>query len=340
MWKKTILYGLLVVFVVDIAVFESVVVTDTRMENTLYPGDVVIVNEMIYGKRLPMTLLTLPFFRENIPFTGLPSYLEWIELPYTRFPGFSDIGRSDLLVINYPLDFDKPVDKKNMVIKRCIGLPGDIVAVSDKKVFVNREQVASVPSCKFRYRIVSHKPLTEEYLHDRQIFEGGIVFEPNVYDFYITHLQADSLRNDTLIKNVNIIKMPRNMEPTLFFPTSSFYQWNLDYFGDLLVPSRGMTVSLTVETLPLYQLIINYYEGNEVYIQDARVFVNGSECSEYTFQNNYFFVMDDNRDNSKDSRIWGFVPESHILGKPSFVLFTAAKGHQSWWSRFFKAIDS
>lgn len=338
-WRKTILIGLICVFVIDIAVFESVVVTDTRMENTLFPGDVVIVNELAYGKRLPITLLTLPFFREHLPFTSLPSYLEWVMLPYTRIQGYSEIKRSDLLAINYPLDFDKPTDKKTMVIKRCIGLPGDTVAVSDKKVFVNRELVAAVPASKFRYRIVSKQPLSEEYLQQQRIFEGGMVLDPNVYDFYITHAQADSLRTDTLIKNVNIMKIPRNMESTLFFPSSSFYAWNLDYFGDIIVPAKGVTVALTVETLPLYQLVINYYEGNEVYTQNNQVFLNGEECTQYTFKNDYYFVMDDNRDNSKDSRIWGFVPESHIAGKPVTVAFTVSKGHNSWWSRFFMKIE-
>lgn len=335
-WKRTVLYGLLLVFVIDFFFFESVVVTDTRMENSLFPGDVVVVNELPYGKRLPVTLLTLPFFRDNLPFTSLPSYIDLIRLPYMRLPGTSEVKRNDLMAFNYPLEFDLPTDKKTVVVKRCVALPGDTLAISDKKVFVNGELVAAVTFSKYRFRIVSHEPLTEEYLSNAGIYEGGMVLPPNVYDFYITQEQADTLRADTLIRSVNIMKIPRNLDATLFFPNNSFYAWNLDYFGDLIIPKAGMTVALDEKTLPLYKLIIDYYEDNDVYLQDGKVYINDAEVKEYTFRDNYYFVMDDNRDNSKDSRIWGFVPESHLLGRVSFVLFSADSGNRSWWSRLFK----
>jgi len=326
----------MIVFVLDFLLLESVVVTDSRMETSLYPGDVVVVNEMVFGKRFPNTLLTLPFFRNNIPLTSIPSYFNWIELPYFRLPGFGEVEYNDLIAFNYPLEYDLPTDKKTVVVKRCVGLPGDTVAVSDKKVFVNRLLVTSLTYCKYRYRIVSKEPLSEEYLNERCIYEGGMVLAPNVYDFYITNEQADSLRNDSLIKNVNIMKIPRNMDATLFFPNSGFYSWNLDYFGDVVVPSKGTTVKLDIKTLPLYFLLIDYYEENDIYTQDQKILINGTEVTEYTFKYNYYFVMDDNRDNSKDSRIWGFVPETHLLGKASFVFYTASSGKNTWWSRFIK----
>ncbi len=335
-WRRTVIYGLLIVFAVDFFFFESVVVTDTKMENSVFPGDIVVINEFTYGKRLPITLLTLPFFRDNIPFTSIHSYLDLIRLPYFRLPGTGDVERNDLMAINYPLEFDFPDDKKSVVVKRCVALPGDTVAISDKKIFVNGFLVASPPDCKYRYRIVSHEPLTEEYLESRGIFEGGVVLPPNVYDFYITNEQADSLRKDSLIRNVNIMKIPRNLESILFFPGNAFYSWNLDYFGNLVVPAKGATVNLDEKTLPLYSLIIDYYEDNEFYVQNGKIFINGAESTTYTFKYDYYFVMDDNRDNSKDSRIWGFVPETHLLGKVSFVFFSLDSGHNSWWSRFLK----
>ena len=126
------------------------------------------------------------------------------------------------------------------------------------------------------------------------------------------------------------------------FPQSENYPWNVDNFGPLWIPSKGSTVDLTVENLPLYRRIIETYEGNKLEIKDGRIYINGTPADKYTFAMDYYFMMGDNRHNSLDSRYWGFVPEDHIVGKPSFVWMSLDKDKSFpaniRWNRIFSKV--
>ena len=126
------------------------------------------------------------------------------------------------------------------------------------------------------------------------------------------------------------------------FPNSESYPWNVDNFGPLWIPSKGSTVDLTVENLPLYRRIIETYEGNKLEIKDGRIYINGTPADKYTFAMDYYFMMGDNRHNSLDSRYWGFVPEDHIVGKPSFVWMLLDKDKSFpaniRWNRIFSKV--
>ena len=126
------------------------------------------------------------------------------------------------------------------------------------------------------------------------------------------------------------------------FPFSPDYKWTRDNFGPLWIPQKGAQVQLTIENLPLYERIITSYEGNDLAVRDGRIYINGEEAQSYTFEQDYYFMMGDNRHNSLDSRYWGFVPEDHIVGKPALIWLSIDRNKtfpkNIRWRRFFKFV--
>jgi signal peptidase I len=332
-WLKAIFIAVVLLIIIRIFAFQSFIVNDSKMESTLMPGDYIVINKLNYGARIPSTLFSVPFMEK--------SYSELVQLPYFRIPGFSEISRNDLILFNYPLENNKPFDKRTQLLKRCVAIAGDTLAITDKKVFVNSKYIGNAPDCKYKYRVITNNNLSNNFFTKYNINEGGITDEENVYDLFITKETSDSLINDSNIKQINLMKLKKGNGNTPFFPQSEHYSWSLDYFGPIIIPAKGKKVSLDLKNIDLYKTVIEKFENNTINIKDNKIFLNNIETSEYTFKMNYYFVLDDNRDNGKDSRYWGFIPENHIIGNASFIWFSINKSNNSSefrWSRLFKTL--
>jgi len=145
---------------------------------------------------------------------------------------------------------------------------------------------------------------------------------------------------DSLVRKVNIQKTAN----TSFFPNSLPYDWNEDTFGPIVIPKAGASVNLNLKNLPLFKKIIKEYEENTLEVIDNQILINGIKANQYTFKQDYYWMMGDNRHRSEDSRFWGFVPENHVVGKPVLIWFSIEginDGIRNWkirWDRIMTTV--
>jgi signal peptidase I len=114
------------------------------------------------------------------------------------------------------------------------------------------------------------------------------------------------------------------------------YPWTIDNFGPLQIPKKGDVLPLNPQTIAVYRRLIATYENNKLEEINGKYIINGKETTTYTTKLGYYWMMGDNRHRSQDSRFWGFVPETHIVGKASLIWFSWNKGPR--WKRLFNGI--
>ncbi len=342
-WIKPLLWAIVAAIVARIFV-QSYVLTDTRMRETLNRGDYIIIDRTAYGLRLPITFFALPLNNNRIPFTDIQSYVILKTFPYKRI-GFKMPNRLDVIAYNFPLADELPIDLRPVRVSRLMGLPGDTFAIANKKVFVNNKMIdKGLANLMFQYRIVTDGTYFTKQFIDSLGLEGKMISDMGVYDFYMTPTTAAYFETLPHVKYVRKVTGYKGYNALHYFPANSkFFGWNKDYFGPLIIPYKGYTVKITYQNIDLYKRIIRAYEGNDLFIDiyKKKVFINGEEATSYTFKKNYYFVMDDNRDNAFDSRYFGFIPEDHIIGKAKFVWFSIEEKNGKSdinWSRMLKKI--
>ncbi len=344
-WIDAILFAVIAATLIRWLFLEAFTIPTPSMEKSLLVGDFLFVSKMHYGARTPKTPLQMPLTHQKIWGTNIPSYVDWIQLPQYRLPGFSEVKRNDVVVFNYPAEYEHPTDLKTNYIKRCIGLPGDIIQVKDRQVYVNNQKTINSPGLQFKYIVTPSQNLTD--LNDRVFAKYGIweySQTPNGdYIMLSTPEVAEQMAKLDFIASVKPDIMSEDQVNPRIYPDARIFPWNVDWFGPLKIPAEGMTIELNKENIAKYEPVIKHYEGHEtVENKDGILYIDGQAAQTYTFKQDYYFMMGDNRHNSEDSRFWGFVPEDHIVGKAFFIWLSIDQNadflHKIRWDRLFHLI--
>jgi len=378
-WIDAIIFAVIAATFIRMFFIEAYTIPTPSMEKSMLVGDFLFVSKTSYGPKLPNTPLSFPFVHHTMPLTqNTPSYLTWIENDYKRIAGFGHVKNDDVVVFNFPEGdtvatnlptqsyynlvrnygrervwsdkrtfgdiIARPVDKCENYIKRCIGIPGDVIKIIDGQVYVNDKPQEPIAGVQYDYIVttngaaINRKTLEDIGISraDQQVFNGSQFLFP-MTDEQVK--EVEKLSNVTSVKRVNMTA--GNWDHNIF-PFSEDYPWNVDNFGPLEIPKKGQTVELNMTNLPIYKRIIQTYEGHALSVKDSTIYIDGEAVSQYTFGMDYYWMMGDNRHNSADSRYWGFVPEDHVVGKAVFIWLSLdkEKGFPAniRWNRLFSFV--
>ncbi|MHC1707651.1 MAG: S26 family signal peptidase [Bacteroidales bacterium] len=389
-WADAIIFAVIAATIIRTFLIEAYTIPTSSMEKSLLVGDFLFVSKITYGPKIPQTPIAFPFTHHTLPLTKYTkSFVEWIKLPFYRFPGFKTIHNNDVVVFNYPSgdtvvlerqneDYyqiirdaeyelksyfgdqyspgagrgavwqkfhvtSRPPDKRENYIKRCVGIPGDNLQIIDRQLYINGKPAENPENMQFIYTIYTDgSALNPKSLEKLDISEGGQV-DVGIYQFPLSEEKAKTMATWANVKKVEVQSRPAGqMNPVIFPHDTLNYKWNEDNFGPVIIPQAGATVNLTLQNIALYQRIIDVYEYNDFRIRDGKIYINGAEATAYTFKQDYYWMMGDNRHNSADSRFWGFVPADHVVGSAVFVWLSVDKNksfaNKLRWHKMFRVI--
>ncbi len=379
-WLDAVIYAVIVVTFINMFFIQSFVIPTSSMEKTLMTGDYLFVGKLAYGPKVAERPLSIPFVHNALP-NGSKSYSDLIKIDYRRLAGFSEVKRDDNVVFGFPHgdtvlrkcptdDYYthvrlngreytekmygpltvRPVDKKDNYVKRCVAIAGDTLQIKDGQVYVNGVPQESYPGIQNTYTVVTNgTSINSKLLDDMDVNPNEYWFDAALPGY--RSIPLNKVNAEKVSKLGNVVSVEQNIDSfppdypdsyLLIFPFSRDFQWTRDNYGPLYIPAKDATVEINLTNLPLYRRIISVYEKNTLEVKDGKIFINGEVAESYTFQQDYYFMMGDNRHNSLDSRYWGFVPEDHIVGKPRVIWFSSDKNkpfpRNIRWNRLFKFV--
>lgn len=352
-------FAIVVATLVHTYFIQPFTIPTSSLEKSLLVGDFLFVSKFHYGARTPMTPIAAPMVHDTLPLIKIKSYTSTPQLPYFRFPALQKIERNDIVVFNWPADtlfhmykaadkrYDKPIDKKTNYVKRCTAIPGDKIEIKDGVVYINGKESILPERAKpqYSYKVAwdGKTQVNLDYIKQELLITdafGQIANDTLLF----SALPAESVER---IKNIpGFTKVERiihkEVDKSIFPGTKN---WNVDNLGPIYIPEAGKTVELNAETLPFYKKVIGEYEGKDLKVTGNEIRIDGKVATSYTFEQDYYWMMGDNRHNSLDSRYWGFVPADHIVGKPIFIWMSIDginDGIKNWsirWDRLFTTVS-
>ena len=276
-------------------------------------------------------------------------------------------GREGRMIEHYGVIY-RPVDKRENYIKRCVAIPGDQLEIKNSVLYINGKKAFVPPFQNLRYKVTNFintgstssfdNMLFQQYGLEKEREDYYYGNEPNSFVMNLTAEELKRLKKDfpkakfelEVQQNYQDVVSKDSFERYGFtdeakisnlqtFPKDVNHGNNVTNFEKITIPAKGTTIQLTSKNIALYRRIITAYEGHTLVEKNGTFLIDGKKTTSYKFGLNYYWMMGDNRYNSADSRIWGFVPEDHIVGKASVVWFSKSPYLGVRWNRILKFIQ-
>lgn len=304
-WILAFVGAIVIVLLLRGFAFTSCLIPSTGMENSLFQGERILVNKWSYGLRLPLM--------------SAFSYHRWRERP---------VQKRDIVVFNNPAGIQQPtIDRREIYISRCIGTPGDTLLV-DSLFSVSSPEAQFNPDKKRLYTYPASKEnLITSLIRTLSITNDGLMGSDDSthvrsfsrYEYYLLE-QAIGDRN--WIRPLTE-KQDKELKP-------------------LIVPSKGKALRVYPWNITLLRNTLVMHEGKQAEIKNDTLYVDGKPTQHCYFTKDYYWMGSNNTVNFSDSRLFGFVPQDHIIGKASIIWFSKEKetglfdGYR--WNRFFRTV--
>jgi signal peptidase I len=240
----------------------------------------------------------------------------------------------------------RPVDMREHYVKRCVGMPGQVLQIKKGRVYTNGHQMFMPHNAQQSYKVTLLQPLPDDLCRELGISREDIS-ESVSGDGTVIRMPMTAKVKSVLQKRKDLVaRIVKCDEPENYklFPHTFNTGWTANDYGPIWIPKKGESIELTLENLPIYERPIRTYEGNKLEVRDGKIFINDKEATKYTFKLDYYWMQGDNRHNSLDSRYWGFVPEDHIVGKPIFIWWSSDPDRRGLsgirWKRLFRFVDN